>query len=181
MKKIVSYIILCFSILFLFVSFYLFWQRIAERKLVYQPSLNKNVAVLQALPKYLNIPSLNLHLPVYTSEIKKEKWETTKDGVSFLLSSGKPGEYGNTVIYGHNWNSLLGKLDKLKPGQEIEIEMTNGTRKNYIAEFIQVITQDQIHILKTTTDNRLTIFTCTGFLDSKRLVVTASLQKLAKN
>jgi sortase (surface protein transpeptidase) len=84
------------------------WQRFRENKYTYKQKLNKNVAVIKSLPKYLVIPSLELKLPVYTSEIKSGKWETTAEGVSYLLSSGLPGQYSNTVIYGHNWNSLLG-------------------------------------------------------------------------
>ena len=42
-------------------------------------------------------------------------------------------------------------------------------------EYTQVVTPDQTHILAPSDDRRVTLYTCTGFLDRKRFVVTATL------
>lgn len=125
------------------------------------------------MPVSIAIPSLRISLPVYPSTIENGKWQDTKDGVSFLTSSTAPGVGGNSIFYGHNWPSLLGNLTKIKPGDKIFVTLSEKGMQVYTVKYITVVTPDQTHILDTTSDSRLTLYTCTGFLDSKRFVVTA--------
>jgi len=67
----------------------------------------------------------------------------------------------------------LGKLPKVKPGQEITIVFTDGSSKIFTIEYTSVVTPDQTHILNPTADSRITLYTCTGLFDNKRFVVTA--------
>jgi len=104
-----------------------------------------------------------------------DEWETTDKGVSFLDTSAIPGQLGNSIMYGHNWNSLLGNLKNVSPGQKIEIIDKNGLVTEFIVEIVQEVDPSNSDILAPTNDKRLTLYTCSGFLDSKRLVVTAFL------
>jgi sortase A len=126
------------------------------------------------VPVSISIPSLKISLPVYPATIEKGKWQDTKNGVSYLTSSSIPGSTGNSILYGHNWPSLLGNLTKIKPGDKIFVTLNEKGMQVYTVKYITVVTPDQTHILDTTSDSRLTLYTCTGFLDSKRFVVTAT-------
>lgn len=125
-------------------------------------------------PKEIIIADLDIKLPVYPAQIKNNKWEATTYGVSYLVTSPVPGEIGNSIIYGHNWGNLLGRLPKIKPGQKIEIVFDNNEKRTFTVEHTSVVIPDQTSILENTLDKRITLYTCTGFLDSKRFVVTAA-------
>lgn len=122
------------------------------------------------------IPSLNIDLEIIPSKITNNTWQATS-GVSHLSSSPIPGEKGNSILYGHNWTNLLGNLTKIKPGDEINITFNNKGKKTFIVEYVSVVGPNDTQILANTNDNRITLYTCAGFLDSKRFVVTAILKK----
>lgn len=172
MKRYFDTVILGLGIFFLGFSGYLYWERHTERPLVFaqtEPSTT-------VLPVRLLLPTLGIELPIHPAMIEDGKWDITREGVSYLLTSPLPGTQGNAVIYGHNWTGLLGPLKNIKSGDEIIVEDSKGTKYTYIVHFISTVTPDQSHIYSNTSDYRLTLYTCTGFLDSKRLVVTAILQ-----
>lgn len=110
---------------------------------------------------------------MYPAQIENNKWEATTKGVSYLVTSPVPGNAGNSIIYGHNWGNLLGSLSKIKPGQKIEIVLDDNEKRTFIVEHTSIIGPDQTSVLEDTSDRRITLYTCTGFLDSKRFVVTA--------
>jgi len=136
-----------------------------------------NVETHKKLPVRIIIPSLGIDLPIVESEIKDGKWEVTDIGVSYLKTSPVAGEIGNSVLYGHNWSNLLGNLIKVKTGDEIEVYFSDGNIKRFVVTLIQEVKPNDISVLKSTTDQRITLYTCSGFLDSKRFVVTALLKK----
>lgn len=127
------------------------------------------------IPQQIVIPLLKLDLPIVGARISKGVWDTTTVGVSYLARSPVPGEYGNSILYGHNWPTLLGSLGKLKPGDKILVRYQNAPDRSFTVQFINTVNPDQTYILHPTKDRRITLYTCTGWLDSKRLVVTAIL------
>lgn len=180
MRQFFAYCFFLLSILFFSFGGYLLWQRnnpgrIAFRLTQSLPGAENSSAVR---PLTISIPSANITLPIYPARIVNNRWEDTKDGVSYLASSPLPGARGNSILYGHNWTTLLGNLTKVKPGDTITIAFTSGTTKQFIVKFVSVVTPDETHILDQTNDERLTLYTCTGFLDSKRLVVTAIIRRI---
>lgn len=122
------------------------------------------------------IPSLSINLEIFPAKINGNKWEATTEGVSHLSSSPIPGEKGNSILYGHNWTSLLGNLTKINPGAEINIILENNDKKTFVVEYISVVDPSATQILSNTKDTRITLYTCSGFLDIKRFVVTALLK-----
>lgn len=126
-------------------------------------------------PKSFVIPSLTISLPVMPASIQNGKFETTKNGVSYLASSAEPGKTGNAIFYGHNYANLLGKLHQIKPGDLVEIGLDTNKKVTYTIEYTARVGPDQVHILEQTNDKRITIYTCTGFLDSKRFVAVGKL------
>ena len=123
-------------------------------------------------PDTIIIPSAQISLPIYPATIHGVKWDQTTKGVSYLQSSPLPGRAGNSILYGHNWQNLLGHLHNVKPGQKIFVRY-GSTTLAFTITYTGVVTDHDISILAPTKDTRLTIYTCTGFLDRQRLVVTA--------
>lgn len=145
------------------------WQRQTARGLTPQRALTHD-----SQPITVIIRELNIQLPVYPTSLENEDWLTTSKGISYLVDSAIPGEKGNSIFYGHNWPNLLGALAQAEKGQEIKVLLANGESRRFVITKINLITPDQTHILSSTSEPLLTIYTCTGFLDQKRLMITAS-------
>jgi LPXTG-site transpeptidase (sortase) family protein len=158
---------------------YLTYLRYSPRKLSFNNSQNLDVEASTkkgSTPVRLIIAKENIDLAIVPSEITNGTWQVTTTGVSYWDKSALPGEVGNSVFYGHNWTSLLGKLVYVKPGDTIRIVYEDGTAKDFRVDVTQVVTPDQVGIIAPSKDRRITIYTCTGFLDSKRFVAVALLQ-----
>jgi LPXTG-site transpeptidase (sortase) family protein len=185
MRNFLSNIFTIVGVILCFATIGLFWQRNNPNRLSFnftnqeivnmannQTSESENLG----RPVGIKIDSINLSLPIIESKMTNGKWETTSKGVSFLDNSAIPGEIGNSIMYGHNWTSILGGIKDVKPGQKIEILHDSGAVSTYIVETVQEVSPNDAGILSQTDDIRLTLYTCSGFLDSKRLVVTAFYQ-----
>lgn len=127
-------------------------------------------------PVRLVIESIGVDLPIHDAEISENKWSDTKSGVSYLLSSPLPGEKGNSIIYGHNWPGLLGSLPQVTPGDRIDVIFSDGSVRSFEVEYTTIVDPSQTGVLASSKQKRLTVYTCTGFLDSKRFVATAVLE-----
>lgn len=164
MKKLAK---LFFSLSFFFFALTAFflYQRYVPQEFVYA---SENIASATAFPEELIIKSLNIDLPVYKANYKNGKWETINNGVS----------YNNRVFYGHNWPNLLGKITNIKPNQKIQVIYNNKKIKDFSVFSTSIITSANSNILERNLDNSIiTVYTCTGFLDSKRFVVLARIDQ----
>lgn len=175
MKNFLSYILIFLGVFSIGFASNLLWQRINPNRLSFDQSALDLSKTYQSstYPKYISIPDLSINAPIYPSEVKSGHWESTTKGISYLSSSPSPGEWGNSILYGHNWNNLLGNLTKAKVGQEIIVVYSDGSQKKFKISFVQTVYPTQSDILNQTDDKRITLYTCTGFMDAKRLVVTA--------
>ena len=175
MSTAISRTLIFFGILVLIFGGFLLFQRNTPQRLSfknYQPASQISHVEQQSR---MTIPSLNMDLEIIPSKITNNVWEATSQGVSYLSSSPIPGEKGNSILYGHNWTSLLGNLTRIKPGEEISINIKDKEKKTFIVEYVSIVGPNDTQILANTNDARITLYTCTGFLDSKRFVVTALL------
>ncbi len=170
-----------FSLVFSFALFSLFsysiFQRVnpwgLERGFVsYQ---KKEIAKHNTTPSKITINSIAIDLPIVPSTVKNGEFETTKKGISYLQSSAVPGDKGNTILYGHNWPNLFGKLSRITPGDVVEVQLSNGSVARYSIVYTAKVTSDQVHILNQTDDARITLYTCTGLFDTKRFVAVGKL------
>lgn len=124
----------------------------------------------KAPPTSINIKPVDLTLPVAAGVIYNNEWTLYDDKISWLATSEVPGK-GNVILYGHNRLGLFADLKKLKTGDIISIEHgakwfdyeVVSTRKVLPTEVDAVFTES----------NQLTLYTCDGKFDQKRLVVTA--------
>ncbi|QQS39485.1 sortase [Candidatus Woesebacteria bacterium] len=177
MKNLLANVFIVTGICMMIVSAFYLWQRYNPNRLAFS-----NVAIntysnkedkLDLQPVSLSLSTLDINLSVFPARVNEGRWETTTEGVSFLVSSATPGQNGNSVFYGHNYKNILGNLAKAQPGDLIKIVLSDGTTRSYKIEYVQIVSPDQMGILDPTNDERITLYTCSGFLDSKRLVVTA--------
>lgn len=163
------------------VAVWSLWQSYNPNRLAFAQTTNDVVNVApqsslgaaQSLPVRLTIPRLMLSLPIEPARASGGSWEVTTKGVSYLISSPKPGEKGNSVLYGHNWQSLLGPIRSLHVNDTIQIVYPHET-KSFTVVYTAEVTPDSTYLIENTSDTRLTLYTCSGFLDSKRFVVTAT-------
>ena len=178
MQKI-AYFFIAIGLVSLLFSFVLFIERYNPNRLKFQGKIATSGKIHEDknIPIAIRIPEIGINLPVVPAYIKNSKWGTTSTGISWLIASPIPGELGNSILYGHNWNSLLGDLENVKTGYTVEILYKNSVKRYFRISYIAIVNPNQIHVLNQTNDARLTIYTCTGFLDQKRLVVTAEYQQ----
>lgn len=156
---------------------YLIWERTNPNRLAFKNYVGnyKNLEIANP-PTRIIIKNLNIDLPLYPAKIINNKWETTTKGASYLISSPVPGNIGNSIIYGHDWSSLFGPLLSARKGDVVEIEYTDKIRKVFVVNKTLVVSPDAVGILENTDERLITLYTCTGFLDSKRFVATAILK-----
>jgi len=127
-------------------------------------------------PTRIIISSLKIDLPVFSAKAEGEKWEIFENAASYLLGSGIPGKKGNVVVYSHNKRHLFGPLLGIKEGAEIKIENKKGDIFSYEVLKTKIVSPSQVEILLPTDEPTLTLYTCTGFADSKRFVAIAKLK-----
>jgi len=101
------------------------------------------------------------------------EWTVSEDNASYLTDSAMPGESGNIIIYGHNKREILGNLRALKGYEQITLTLSDGSKRLYQIESIKQVSPDRTELLTQTDSEVLTLYTCSGFLDSQRFVVRA--------
>jgi len=123
-------------------------------------------------PIRIIIPDLNIDLSVKEAKVVKGYWEVFPDSAGFGSGSSYPDETGNQVIFAHARKDLFLPLKEAKLGQPVYV-MTKDKWYSYKIEEIKDVLPTQTEMIAPTEDAVLTLYTCTGFSDSKRLIVTA--------
>lgn len=177
MRQTASNLLILTGLAILILSGLFLWRRNDPGRLQFTGeyiSESKNPDAL-VVPTGIVMQDAGIKLPIVPADTNGEYWETTPEGVSYLLSSAIPGEQGNSIFYGHNWGSSLGNLHKVRVGQIVEIYFSDGTTRRFQIAYIQEVKPDNISVLAETNDRRITVYTCSGLFDQNRLVVTAFL------
>ena len=160
-------------ILIILGGVFLYWER---RVLSFSinPYVNiNNVLISELLPKRIYIKSVGINLNIEEGKIVDGVRQISNTTATHLVNSEVPGRNGNIVIYGHNLWSIFGKLEGIQKGDIIDIFTVNGRKYEYKVSDILRVDPTDIVVVNPTNYPILTIYTCTGFLDSKRLVVKA--------
>ena len=152
---------------------------------LYYLNLNQNIASSQEIksqvvkpyktvekPMFINIAPNIENISVRAGKFENGSWELSDDDALFLESGGVLGENGNVVIYGHNSKKIFGNLKDIKKNQVIEIKGNLGDTYKYNIESIKVVSLNDVSILNQPTNlKQITVYTCTGLFDEKRLVI----------
>ena len=133
--------------------------------------------VSQNVPTKLSIPAQNISVNVDEGGIINGEWVLSNTDAFYLPTSGKLGEGYNTIIYAHNTAKLFGRLTNIRQGQEILIKDKTGKIYKYIVVSVREINPSDLKKLYSTQKNILTLFTCSGWADTKRTIVRAILVK----
>jgi LPXTG-site transpeptidase (sortase) family protein len=123
-------------------------------------------------PVRILIPKANIDLKVVDAQIINGYWELSDNTASYGLGSGHPGTIGNTVIFAHARTGLFYNLKDVKINDIIYV-FTKDKWYRYKVGTITAVYPNQTEVLQTTKKEVLTLYTCTGFTDEKRLIVTA--------
>ncbi len=120
----------------------------------------------------ITIPDVSIDIPVSRSRIVNGYWEVFEDRAGWGEGSGYPGEPGNQVIFAHVREGLFLPLKEVEVGMQVYI-LTENEWYDYEIHEIQEVTPNQIEVIAPTEDETLTLYTCSGYDDSKRLIVSA--------
>lgn len=126
-------------------------------------------------PTRIVIPKLNIDLPVVEARVVRGYWELSENSASFGLGSAYPGQKGNSVIFAHAREGLFLPLRQIEENTPIYV-LTKDKWYAYKVTETKLVNPDEVAVIDTTENEQLTLFTCSGFLDSKRLIVTATPQ-----
>lgn len=122
-------------------------------------------------PSLISIPQINLNLPIAAGTIVDNEWTLYEDKVSWLTTSQTPGN-GNVILFAHNKDHLFGPLRKVQVGQEIIVGQGDRRLSYVISQKRQVTPKDVDAVLSDR--DQLTLYTCDGSFDQKRLIVIAT-------
>ena len=123
-------------------------------------------------PVKIIIPKAGIDLPVKRSEVINGYWEVFQDTAGWGIGSGFPGKIGNQVIFAHAREGLFLPLNKLKKNDRIYVHTKSSWFSYYVID-IKSVAPNQLEVIAPTQDETLTLYTCSGYKDSSRLIIVA--------
>jgi len=120
-------------------------------------------------PTEIKIPKISLDIAISPSVLKGNDWQVYDDRVAWLSTSSLLGQ-GNTILYAHERPGLFLDLYKLKTGDEVDI--FDGKWHIYQVKESHIVNPGDINAVFSD-KNHITMYTCQGSFDQKRLVVYA--------
>jgi LPXTG-site transpeptidase (sortase) family protein len=121
----------------------------------------------------LKIASSSIDVPIQTAQVTNKHWPTFESAVTHMMASALPLEGGNIVLYAFNHSGLLNTLDKVKVGDVIILQTRQRKSYEYIVQEVTTVSPSDSQALPPIQSEAVTLFTNSGFLNSKRLVVRA--------
>lgn len=123
-------------------------------------------------PKRVIIPQLQVDIAVRGARIINGYWEIFSDSAGWGKGSSLPGQVGNQVIFAHAREGLFLPLKESKEGLDVYV-LTKDSWYSYKMTEVKEVLPDEIQVIQPTEDETLTLYTCSGYADSKRLIVVA--------
>lgn len=130
----------------------------------------KEIVQQQISPSLIHLSSIDLTLPIAEGAITDNQWTLYEDKASWLKTSKTPGQ-GNVILYAHNKDNLFGNLKRVELGDTIKVVHLDKEYRYKVVDKQQVVPSDVEAILSI--HNQLTLYTCDGSFDQRRLVVIA--------
>lgn len=124
------------------------------------------------MPIRIIAPKVDIDIKITPSKVIDGYWEISEQDASYGLGSGLPGTASNTVIFAHAREGLFYNLKDIKKDDIIYVFTKNKWHRYKVNEIIAIF-PDQKEVILPTKKETLTLYTCTGFNDEKRLVVIA--------
>ena len=124
-------------------------------------------------PVYIKIYPIGVDIGIKETVIKDGVWAVQPNEANYLISSAGIGDMGNMIIYGHNKDNILGPIRYIKAGAKIEIKGSDDRTYDYEVVKTDIVSPDNLEYIQLKSEETLTLYTCSGFLDSKRFIVVA--------
>ena len=155
-------------------SAYLIYQ---EQQRVLPPALvlQQTAPEANTQPVHLELIKAGVSVKVEPGYLQNGRWSVVPDAANYLVSSSLPDEGGNILIYGHNKKEVLANLKQAEIGEVVELTSKDGQKRQYRIVKRYVTGSNDTSPLEERMEETLTIYTCTGFLDTKRLVIEGQL------
>lgn len=132
----------------------------------------ENEAEANKVPERLIIPSLDIYIEVERAELVNGYWEVFEHTAGWGEGSGVPGEPGNQVIFAHAREGMFESLKKAQQDMHVLV-LTDESWYEYKITSISEVYPGNTEFIEQTENEILTLYTCSGFQDSKRLIVVA--------
>ncbi|MEV0581607.1 class F sortase [Nonomuraea sp. NPDC050310] len=153
---------------------------------------DQSPAVAAVVPQSIGIPSLDLEAPLMklgttkTGEMELPPYEKPKLA-GWFKGSAVPGDKGASIIVGHvdtkTEPAVFYKLRKLKKGDLVEIERSDGKVAKYKVTSMEQVDKDEFPAERVYEQDGLKLVTCGGTFDFDRneyddnVIVYATLVK----
>jgi LPXTG-site transpeptidase (sortase) family protein len=170
-NKLIGFFLLCLALAILIVP------GLMPKKIIDKNPIKINAALYASKdlvnnPVRILIPKVDIDLKVIDAPIVDGYWTLSDNTASYGLGSGHPGSKSNTVIFAHARVGLFYNLKDVQVNDIIYV-FTKTQWYRYKVNNITAVYPNQTEVLKPTKTETLTLYTCTGFSDEKRLIVTA--------
>jgi sortase A len=136
----------------------------------------ESLGIVSDLPvAVLQIPKLHIDVPVFngTDDVILNR------GAGRIIGTGVPGEGGNVGISAHR-DGFFRALKDIRIGDSIALQLPDGTTEKYRVDEIQIVTPENVDILRPRAAPSVTLVTCYPFYfigsAPKRFIVQGSLQ-----
>lgn len=123
-------------------------------------------------PEKIVLPNEQIDIKVVEAPIIDGYWETSEVNASHGEGSAMPGQKGNMVIFAHARVGLFYNLKNVKENDLIYV-FTKNKWFQYKVTKTSSVYPNQTEVIAPTKNEELTLYTCSGFADEKRLIVTA--------
>lgn len=143
-----------------------FYQPPAVQEAIVPVKIPKEIVITSGRPVRIRIPAISLDRPLIDGVYNPDdgSWSLTPTGIHYAIASAPANDYGgSTFIYAHNNKNAFGPLNKIQPGDQVEIMTDNQLKFTY--KFTQKATLDPSDTSPLTYQDRpprLTLQTCTG-------------------
>jgi LPXTG-site transpeptidase (sortase) family protein len=165
------------GIFFVFLSLFilLFPSYLRHRSTLSSVKVNFELKKLQAkelIPDKIIIPDVSINTAIKEAKIENGYWQTFDNTASYGQGSAVLGEKGNMVIFAHAREKLFYNLRNVKENDLVFV-YNKKNRYVYKVKEIKSVYPNDTSVIVPTKNQRLTLYTCTGFYDEKRLVIIA--------
>jgi LPXTG-site transpeptidase (sortase) family protein len=130
-------------------------------------------------PIAIDIPAVNIKLPVEETTVRNNVWGISSKGASHLFDSANPGQSGPIIFYGHNTNDRFGPIRWLKKGKQISVTTADTKIHRYTIVDTLTVDPNQLAVFFSRKQETLYLYTCDGFADLKRFIIIAEPEKEA--
>lgn len=147
---------------------------IEETSEIQQTSINLDYTAV------IEIPKINLKRGVINST---KNFNSVNYAISVDENSNYPNEMGNFILYAHSGNSSIAyfkNLNKVEVGDEVYIYYEGVKYKYIIYDKYDIQKTGKANVIKSSTDNYLTLITCNQNKKNYQIVVIGKLDTTTK-